>query len=247
MNRCATFAIFAASFVCAHSAHADLAAPSPPPIAPAEPTHAAFGIDPSARLVVRAAPRPLPRSVPPPVLAARRVSPLRLAATEYLAGGVAAAITVPLTLALGTWLGSLSNDLVGAALPPLLLFTIVPAFAVTGAEVVAGNMLVPGVASIHPAIWPALATTIVSIAIGSVAGVSLRNAASFSVFSLVVSLVLPAGVTAVLHARRPRWAVAAQANNEPAAIAPRVFADMRRLEDPYAARTVSIPLFTGAF
>ncbi len=219
---------------------------------------AAYGMDTTARVVVVAPPPPTATQavdLPPNVRAAQRVTPLRLAATEYLVGLGAAAVTVPLSLALGTYLGSLSNNLVGAALPSLLIFTLVPSFVVTGAEVVAGNMLIPGVASMHPAIWPALATSIASIAAGAVSGVSVRNALSFSLFSLAVSAVLPAGVTLVLHATRPRWVldarrrVARRTNESPSMrpLASRVDPDARRLEDPYAAQSFSVPLVAGVF
>jgi hypothetical protein len=139
--------------------------------------------------------------------AAEAPDPLRVAGVEAMAGVGAAALTVPSTLALGSYIGSHTSSVTAALVPSLLLLAIVPPAAVTAAEWAAGRYVARSRPRPHPALWAAFGVNLVAIVVGSLAGVSTRDPVGFELFSLVDSLAMPLATTLVLHAtdraRRP--------------------------------------------
>src|SRR5690242_9003267 len=68
----------------------------------------------------------------------------RVALYQFLAGAAAAAAAAPLTLILGTWIGSSSPNLLGALIPSIVLLLALPPVIVTGATYWAGDVMRPG-------------------------------------------------------------------------------------------------------
>ncbi|MBN2360796.1 MAG: hypothetical protein JXR83_15180 [Deltaproteobacteria bacterium] len=130
------------------------------------------------------------------------LSDLQLSVTELTAGVTAAAVAVPTTLALASWLGSVPSNLYLALLPALLLTVALPPAAVVGAEWLLAEWLAPG----NETPWWALGATAL-VQVGTVttamlAGVSTRQQTAALVLAAVEVAVLPAVATAVLRATR---------------------------------------------
>ena len=128
----------------------------------------------------------------------------RVAMYEFLAGAAAAAVTVPVTVALGTWLGSLSNNLVGAALPSLLLLLALPPLVVTGVAYWAGNAASPGSARFGPAAGAAIGLQVLTLIATVAIGASSRDLGAVAAFTGAEMLLLPGVVAGVMHATRPK-------------------------------------------
>lgn len=160
----------------------------------------------SARLLtaddgaVLAAPEQQPQSTPEAsaVNLTPRGAPLHWAA-QFGIGAGAAVVSVPLSLYLGQWLGSLSNNLIGAAVPTLLVIGLLPPALVTLATWIAGNWNQSGTYRW----WPAfIATTLINagmlVAAGYL-GVSVGVLAKVIVYTLIQAVVLPGTATAVMR------------------------------------------------
>ncbi|MBX7115934.1 MAG: hypothetical protein K1X64_16515 [Myxococcaceae bacterium] len=127
-----------------------------------------------------------------------RAAPLHWV-TQFGMGAAAAVVGVPLSLYLGQWLGSLSNNLIGAAVPTLLVIGLLPPALVTLATWFAGNWNQSGTYRW----WPAfIATTLVNagmlVAAGYL-GVSVGVLARVIVYTLIQAVVLPGTATAVMR------------------------------------------------
>lgn len=118
---------------------------------------------------------------------------------QLAVGSGAALISVPASLYLGQWVGSLSNSILGAALPTLLVIGLLPPAVVTFAVWLAGNWNQPGTYRW----WPALvASTVVNagaLVVGGFLGLSVGVAARVIVFTLVQALMLPTTATLVMR------------------------------------------------
>lgn len=114
---------------------------------------------------------------------------------ELLAGVGAALLLTPASLALGSWLGSLSSDLVMAALPALLTVALVPPLGVTLVEWLVGERTQSGGIRIQPAVWIAGAAQVLLMVGAIAAGLSTGELLEASLFTLVDALILPATVT----------------------------------------------------
>jgi hypothetical protein len=132
--------------------------------------------------------------------------PVKLYLIEAAAGAAAAVVFVPSTLLFGSWLGTLSPNLVAAALPGLLLALAVPPVAVTTAEWLVGRKLQPETTRYQPTIWLAIGVQAVALTLGTLAGVYARNPASLAVFTLCEAVVLPGAVTAGQYLFAPKVA-----------------------------------------
>jgi len=161
---------------------------------------------------------PAPTANPPPQLLAptnppqlaiastREVAPalddLQLSVTELTAGVTAAAIAVPATLALAGWLGSVSSNLVLAALPALLVTALLPPAAVVAAEWGMAQWLAPDRETPWWALGAVALTQVGLVTCGVLAGVSVRQLPAAVVFGAIEVAVLPAMATAILRATR---------------------------------------------
>ncbi len=151
----------------------------------------------------RAEPAPAPVE---PALNTRsaELAPFKLVMSEYLAGAVTTAVTVPGGLLLGAWLGTLSNNLVWAAVPAVLSFTVLTGVGVTLVEWAVGNWRSPDSARVRPALWVALGAQLVAVVLALATGVDVYNVSSTVVFTIVEALALPAAVTATMYLSRPQ-------------------------------------------
>lgn len=121
----------------------------------------------------------------------------KLVAVQFGAGAAAAAISVPLTLWGASAVGTLSNNLFGAALPSLLMLWVIPPLAVTVAEVLVGNAFGAD-AKLFPALWAALGTQLVAIVGGVLLGLYAGNPGHVALFTLGEAILLPTATTWVL-------------------------------------------------
>ena len=129
-------------------------------------------------------------------------SPWRVTGYQYLAGVGATAITVPMTFLLAQEIGASTPDLIGAAVPSLLLMLALPPLAAALAEWAVGRALAPGTRRFHPAVWAGVGLHAIGILAGALAGVWTGNATSFSLFTVAEALVVPAVVALVMHVKR---------------------------------------------
>lgn len=121
----------------------------------------------------------------------------RLLATQFGAGAAAAAISVPLTLWGASAVGGLSNDLIGAALPSLVMLLVLPPLAVTLTEFLVGQAL-----GANPRLWSAffvtMGTQLVAIVGGVLLGVWAGNPTHVALFTLGEAILLPTAATLML-------------------------------------------------
>jgi len=120
-----------------------------------------------------------------------------LLGTQFGAGAAAAVVTVPLTLWGASAVGSLSNDLLGAALPSLVMLLVLPPLAVTVTEFFVGQAL-----GANPRLWSAffvtLGTQVVAIAGGVLLGLWAGNPTHVALFTVGEAILLPSAATLML-------------------------------------------------
>lgn len=138
----------------------------------------------------------LPASSSAPVLVpTQRRDLFKPAVFVFLAGSGAAMVSVPLTLALGSAVGRLSSNLVGALLPSMLFLALIPPIAVTVAAWLVARHLDPDGTRFGPAIGVAIGLQVVAVLVAALSGVSSANPASVVAFTAVEAVVLPVGVS----------------------------------------------------
>jgi hypothetical protein len=118
---------------------------------------------------------------------------------QYLIGAGATVVAVPAGLLLGSLLGTLSNNLVLAALPGLVLFAVLPPLAVTLAEWLVGNHWAPGTAAFQPALWVAVGVHLAAMVVAIGLGVSSQSLTAVCLFTLAEALLLPGAVTLTMR------------------------------------------------
>lgn len=121
----------------------------------------------------------------------------KLLGVQFAAGAATAALTVPLTLWGASAVGSLSNNLFGAALPALAMLWVLPPLAVTLVEVLVGNALGAD-SKLFPALWAALGTQLVAIVGAVLLGLYAGNPTHMALFTLGEAILLPGAATLVL-------------------------------------------------
>jgi hypothetical protein len=149
---------------------------------------------------------------------------------QFGAGAVAAVIFVPGSLYLGSWLGNLSNNLIGAAIPTLLCIGLIPPLAITIAEWLAGNWNTPGRYRFWPSFLVNLVVNGVSLAVAANWGLSIAVVERVVLYTIVQAVVQPAGTTLLMRA----W---------PKEEAPKVIAST----DPNSPSTFFVPASTWSF
>jgi len=151
-------------------------------------------------------------------------------AYHYAAGSAVAIIAVPGSLYLGSWLGSLSNDLYGAAIPVLLSIGLIPPLAITAITVLVGNWGNGG----KYRWWPAFLATLVingaSLAIAAYGGLSTLVFGRVVVYTLAQAVLQP-GAAVLLERAWPKM--------QPTVI--------ETSSDPVAPRTFMVPTGTWSF
>jgi hypothetical protein len=140
-------------------------------------------------------------------------------AGQLLAGAGAAAFALPGTLALTTWMGTGSNQLLTAALPSLILLFALPPIAVNGVVWYASNL---GRTGSNYRFWPSFWATLATHALVTVGAIML-GANATSPGSIAPYLLVDAALMPAASAGTMRWM-------GPTAPAPR------------ASNTVTVPL-----
>ncbi|WP_375768987.1 hypothetical protein NR798_46200 [Archangium gephyra] len=166
-----------------------------------------------------------------------REQPLRWTALELGTGAGAALVSVPATLALSAWVGTLSPDLVLAAAPAMVLLLALPPLAVTGTQWLVGNALQPGSVRFQPAVWVALGVHVLAVTGAVVLGATVDDLGDAALFTLVEALVLPTAVTLTMRATAP----------VPPPTLTRVPERPRSLVEATASRAVVVPLLRYTF
>jgi hypothetical protein len=149
---------------------------------------------------------------------------------QFGAGAVAAVIFVPGSLYLGSWLGNLSNNLIGAAIPTLLCIGLIPPLAITLAEWLAGNWNTPGRYRFWPSFLVNLVVNGVSLAVAANWGLSIAVVERVVLYTIVQAVVQPAGTTLLMR-------------TFPKEEAPKVIAS----SDPNSPSTFFVPASTWSF
>ncbi len=163
----------------------------------------------------------------PAVVAAPAALDLADLGLRYGAGVAAGVVVVPLSLALGTWLGTTSSNLVAAALPALLVVLILPPVAMTLGPWWAGNRLEEGSARLRPALWVAAGVHLAVFVAALLLGASSRDLGEGALVVGADALLVPLAVTATMHWTRPPPALNAWHDQRPGQVA--------------------VPLWTGVF
>lgn len=154
----------------------------------------------------------------------------KLPALQFAAGAGAALVSAPATLWLSTALGTLSSNLVLAALPSFLLFIAIPPVAVTLAASLVGNWRAPGSSRFSPAVWATVGAQVLILAASIGLGASSRNFDHAALITLAELVILPAAATGTMRLTRP---------------SPTPFPVESRL--PPESRVLSLPVVSLAF
>lgn len=118
----------------------------------------------------------------------------------WLQGGVAfgaGVVSVPVSLWLAGVVGSLSNNLVAAALPALLVMGLIPPLAVTLAIHLIGDAFQPGQQRWWPTALTTLAIHALVLVVGGFAGATIAVFSRLIVLSVIDAALMAAGGTAV--------------------------------------------------
>ncbi|QRN97946.1 hypothetical protein JRI60_02365 [Archangium violaceum] len=164
-------------------------------------------------------------------------NPVKWMALELATGAGAAVVSVPATLALSAWVGSLSSNLVLAAAPAMLLLVALPPLAVAGAQWFVGNLLQPGSVRLQPAVWVALGVHVLAVTGAVLLGATVHDLGNAALFTLVEAVLLPTAVTLTMRATSPA----------PLPSAPRVPEPPRSVVEATASRALVVPLLRHTF
>lgn len=157
-------------------------------------------------------PRLLPALAAPPSFsfAAREEAPaagsigFRDLAVELGAGAGAAVIAVPATLWVASWLGTLSPNLVLAALPSLLLLAAIPPLAVTWAIWFASGAFTARPGRFSPAIWATAGAHVLLVVGAALLGVAAHELGDAALFTLAEAIALPTVAAGTMRLSAPR-------------------------------------------
>lgn len=132
-------------------------------------------------------------------------------AYEAGVGAVSTLVAVPASFALASWLGSLSSNLILAALPALVVFAALPPLVVAFAELSMMHWLEPGMGRLWPAVGFAYVAHVALMVGAILLGVSPANLLSVALLTIAEAIVLPAVLTPTL--RIPETRMIADATN----------------------------------
>jgi hypothetical protein len=139
---------------------------------------------------------------------------------QFAAGTAVGILAVPGSLYLAEAFGSLSNNLIGAAIPALLCMGLIPPLLITLATVLVGNWTAPGTYKFWPAFLANLVINGASLAIGAALGLTVGVFGKVLLYTLVQA-VLQSGVSTGLERLWPNEKPTVIANHD--AIAPTTF------------------------
>lgn len=144
--------------------------------------------------------------------------------------GGAAVVAVPLAFFGARFIGSLSPDLVGAALPAVLVFTLLPAAATAGMVAWAGD------GRFWPAFGLGVGTQVLAFAAAALLDISAVRPLALAVFSLLDAAALAAVSVASGH-----WFPASGGGGDVAFLV-RSEADVERMKAPTSMSSFSLAL-----
>lgn len=127
---------------------------------------------------------------------------LKIPALQFAIGAAAAALAVPAAIALGSWVGTLSPNFLAAGIPALLLYALLPAFAVAGLEYWLGNALEPGSYRFWGSFGVTLGVHLITTAVAVLLGASGADLGSASAFVLLEMILLPGVATTMFQLLR---------------------------------------------
>lgn len=120
---------------------------------------------------------------PPPVPSRRGL---------FMAGGVAALVSVPLGLGAGRWVGALASNTLLAVVPALLLVLLVPPLAVVGAAAWQGRRMGAGRLRVGASVGTALGVQLMVVGGAIAMGASAHRPGDTVLLTLVEALLLAA-------------------------------------------------------
>lgn len=130
-------------------------------------------------------------------------------------GVVAAAVTVPASMALGAWVGTLSGSTL-SALPALLIAAVVPPVAVTLSAWLTGNWGGPERFRLNPAIWVTTGVSVASMVAAGFLGLNANEPGRVALYTAAQAVLLPAAAVGTLQwTAAPPPAQAALSPGEP--------------------------------
>ncbi len=118
---------------------------------------------------------------------------------QFLIGAAAAVIFVPVSLYLGQTLGSLSNNLIGAAIPTLLCIGLIPPIAITVSMWLTGRREGGNRYRFWPSFFVNLLVNGVSLAIAAQFGLSVGVLPRVVLYTIVQAIIQPAGTTMLMR------------------------------------------------
>lgn len=145
----------------------------------------------------------------PEMAHAEEIPPGQVFVDQLSAGAAAGLVAVPLSAGLGAAFGSVPNNLVVAALPPLLLFLFLPPLAVVLSE----SLFAEHVDRLPSRFWPAFLVTsgvqLGVLIVAVVAGADARSGQDLVVLTAVDAALLAGTSSAMLMLSRPSGALSA--------------------------------------
>lgn len=168
---------------------------------------------------------------------AERTTGFKLRALQFGTGAAAALVSAPAALGGAIWLGSLSSNLILAALPAFALFVALPPIAVTSAAWWMGERLNPGASRFSPAIWVGVGAQVAVLAGAILLGVHGHNLMDVALLTVVEALVLPGAVVGTMTLSAPKAL-------PPSASARAMLPDPSR---PRPDRVAALPLVAWSF
>jgi hypothetical protein len=118
---------------------------------------------------------------------------------QFVAGSVAALISVPGSLYLGEALNNVSTSTIGNALVVLPIIGLLPPLAITLAEYIAGNWNTPGRYRFWPSFLVNLVINGVSLAVAANWGLSVAVIPRVVLYTLVQAVIQPASATILMR------------------------------------------------
>lgn len=113
-----------------------------------------------------------------------------------VAGGL---LSVPVAIYLGQWFGSLSNSIIGAAIPTFLCLGLIPPLITTLAAWAVGNWHEWGTYRFWPAAGAAFVVNALALVVAGFAGVNTLSVGSVLLFALVDGLFMSGAATATMR------------------------------------------------
>jgi len=121
---------------------------------------------------------------------------------SYLLGVATTAISIPSSLYLSSYIGTLSNNLYASTLPSLLSFALLPPLITNSSEHLMHDDEVTLGTHFNSSFWAGLGTHMLFYIAGVMLGVSTQDLGKLSAFTSAEAIVLPAVITWMMYRGR---------------------------------------------